>query len=236
MGFDRLLSGKPYRAVLLTSMLVTSVLAAVAWGPFANKLALAEGEVEPAATGQTASYRSGDDGDLQQGVAPPDPHFVNNGDGTVTDDSTGLVWTQTANAAASTSNWNDAVDFCNALADGTAGLSDASSAGDWRLPNLRELESLVDYSLYAPAVDSGAGLYFSNVQSNAYWTSTTSTYQTADAWQVYMGDGRSIPANKTNTAYVWAVRNPVPEPVMQGPLALVALAILERRRRVRTRG
>ena len=45
-----------------------------------------------AKTGQTTSFASGDDGDLQEGVASPSPRFTNNGDGTVTDNLTGLIW------------------------------------------------------------------------------------------------------------------------------------------------
>ena len=43
-------------------------------------------------TGQTTSYAAGDDGALQKGVASPNPRFTDNGNGTVTDNLTGLIW------------------------------------------------------------------------------------------------------------------------------------------------
>ena len=54
-----------------------------------------------AKTGQTTSYATGDDGDLQNGVALPAwyPRFTDNGDGTVTDNLTGLMWAKNANMA-----------------------------------------------------------------------------------------------------------------------------------------
>jgi len=48
-------------------------------------------------TGQTTSYATGDDGDLEKGVAWPDPRFMDNGNGTVTDNLTGLIWLKNAN-------------------------------------------------------------------------------------------------------------------------------------------
>ena len=48
-------------------------------------------------TGQTTSYATGDDGDLEKGVAWPNPRFTDNSDGTVTDNLTGLIWLKNAN-------------------------------------------------------------------------------------------------------------------------------------------
>jgi len=105
-----------------------------------------------AKTGQTTSYAPGDDGDLQMGVASPSPRFTDNVNGTVTDNLTGLIWTQDADCDGTNRTWSEAVDYCNGLAEGTCGLSDGSSAGDWRLPNVRELHTLVDYAYDAPAL------------------------------------------------------------------------------------
>ena len=49
-------------------------------------------------TGQTTAYAAGDDGTLQKGVASPTPRFTDHGNGTVTDNLTGLIWTKDANA------------------------------------------------------------------------------------------------------------------------------------------
>jgi hypothetical protein len=127
---------------------------------------LAPGGLVPVTkTGQTTSYAAGDDGDLEKGVAWPDPRFTDHGDGTVTDNLTGLIWLKNANCFGRRT-WNQALSECNNLANGSCGLTDGSSAGDWRLPNVRELQSLVDYSRYDPALP--AGHPFSNVQSTYY--------------------------------------------------------------------
>jgi hypothetical protein len=85
-------------------------------------------------TGQTTSYATGDDGDLERGVAWPNPRFTNNGDGTVTDNLTGLIWLQDANCFG-LKNWDNTLSACNGLANGQCGLTDGSNAGDWKLPN-----------------------------------------------------------------------------------------------------
>ena len=78
------------------------------------------------------------------GVPWPDPRFTDNGDGTVTDNLTGLIWLKYANCFGET-NWHDALDASNNLTNGQCGLSDGSNLGDWRLPNEGELGSLIDY-------------------------------------------------------------------------------------------
>lgn len=95
-----------------------------------------------AATGQTASYAPGDDGALHKGTAWNASRFTDNQDGTVTDLMTGLVWLKMANCIQG--DWATAVAAVNALATGSCGLSDGSAAGDWRMPNRREMQSLAD--------------------------------------------------------------------------------------------
>jgi hypothetical protein len=154
-------------------------------------------------SGQTSSYATGDDGDKEEGIAWPDSRFSDNGDGTVTDNLTGLIWLQDANSFGQRS-WADALSDCNSLADGAAGLTDGSVAGDWRLPNVNELQSLIDFGNYNPALPTGHP--FSNVQSSNYWSSTTCAPSTASAWGVYMGYGGVSGYTKSNSYYVWPVR------------------------------
>ncbi|MCF8146192.1 MAG: DUF1566 domain-containing protein [Deltaproteobacteria bacterium] len=164
-------------------------------------------------TGQTTSYRTHDDGDLEKGVTWPSPRFTDNEDGTVTDNLTGLIWLKNANCAGGTVNWNTAVDYCAALYDGCTGcfggeadcgLSDGSVAGDWRLPNAKELHSLIDFGQYNPALPSGNP--FTGVQSYHYWTSSTYGDDTDYAWYVHLYYGRVYCDVKTRTYYVWPVR------------------------------
>jgi hypothetical protein len=124
-------------------------------------------------TGQTTSYATGDDGDLQRGVALVTPRFTDNGDGTVTDNQTGLIWLKDADCFG-TRTWSNALSDCNGLADGSCGLTDGSSAGDWRLPNLFELESLRNMGNGNPCLPSGHP--FNNVKSNVYFEELDSYY------------------------------------------------------------
>ena len=86
---------------------------------------------------------------------------------------------------------------------------DGSVAGDWRLPNLREMQSLMDYGQYAPALP--AGHPFFNVES-LYWTSTTLDIGDPSimlAWAVSVGSGGAagFPKNPTNFGLrSWLVR------------------------------
>jgi hypothetical protein len=161
------------------------------------------GSVQLPRTGQTTSYATGDDGALQKGVAWPNPRFTDNGNGTVTDGLTGLVWLKNANCF-STQTWTAALSSANTLANGACGLTDGSTAGQWRLPNRKELRSLADYSKYSPALPTGHP--FSNVQSGGYWSGTTYAFSTSYAWGVYMVDGVVAYDDKTYAYYVWPVR------------------------------
>jgi hypothetical protein len=164
-------------------------------------------------TGQTISYATGDDGDLERGVAWPTPRFTDNGDGTVADNLTGLIWLKNANCGG-TKTWANALTFANSLRDGwtgdgsggDCGLSDASTAGQWRLPNVRELQSLIDYRVFNPALPGGHP--FTSVQSDLYWSSTSGSSGSSIAWRVNVGGGHVEPVDgKGNLYYVWPVRD-----------------------------
>ena len=124
-----------------------------AWGLQTGTGTIATYDASVPKTGQTTSYATGDDGDLEKGVSWPNPRFTDNGNGTVTDNLTGLIWLKNANCYG-TRSWANALSDANALADGICSLSDSSSAGDWRLPNVRELFSLIDFSQSSPALPS----------------------------------------------------------------------------------
>jgi len=146
-------------------------------------------------TGQTTSYRTGDDGDLQPGVASPSPRFTDNGNETVTDNQTGLIWAKNANLDGM-KTWNAAIDYCNALSLG--------GHDDWRLPTVKELQSLIDFGNYGPALPSGHP--FTGVQSFYYWSSTADANTTGYAWSVGLDRGDVSSYDKTFTFTVWPVR------------------------------
>jgi hypothetical protein len=157
---------------------------------------------------------TGQDGDKRGGVAWPNPRFVDNGDGTVTDMLTGLVWLRNANCPAiSPAIWTTALANANTLADGACGLTDGSVAGDWRLPSRFELESLLDLEYYSPALSNAAGTAqwtegdaFSGVLSGTYLSSSSYAIGPQYAWYVHLGYGDVSATTKTSTYYVWPVR------------------------------
>ena len=143
-----------------------------------------------ARTGQTTSYLPGDDASAAAGLAWPGSRFTDNLDGTVSDHLTGLIWLKDANCRGPMT-WETAVATANKLGSGTCGLSDGSIAGQWRMPNINELESLVDASQAAPAIAKAAP--FVNITLlNAYWSSTTYTALSSNAMAIRFTDGRWI--------------------------------------------
>jgi len=175
-----------------------------------------------ARTGQTKRYESDDDGDLERGATWPSPRFSNNHDGTVTDNLTGLTWLKNANCADTTRSWENALDdVANLNANGTmngnnCGVNDRNddrsddrssrnnNQNDWRLPNVKELQSLIDFSQAGPALSNGHP--FSDVQMDGYWSSTTNAYLASRAWYVLFEDGIVMNTTKSNTRYIWPVR------------------------------
>jgi hypothetical protein len=143
------------RALLISLSLV---LALVGWSSVCADdfyvIPVIKGKYAPVPkTGQTTSYDPDkrDDGALQKGVAWPTPRFTDNNNGTVTDNLTRLIWTKNANAFG-TRTWAQALSAANGLKSGDPGLTDGSKVGDWRLPNVRELQSLIDYGHYNPVL------------------------------------------------------------------------------------
>ena len=110
---------------------------------------------------------TGQDGALLKGVSVS-PRFTDNGDGAVKDNLTGLIWLKDANCFGNTT-WTNALSNANTLASPSCGLADGSAAGAWRLPNVKELQSLIDFGQLDPALP--AGHPFAGVQSNYYWSS-----------------------------------------------------------------
>lgn len=176
-------------------------------------------------TGQTTCYDSlsnviscantGQDGDLQKGVAWPNPRFIANGDTSITDNLTGFVWVPNGNLMLIRDpHWekqspalNGAVTRQHAL-DYVAKLNAENYLGhnDWRLPNFKELESLVNYD----QPNNAAWLNsqgFTNAQAgDFYWSSTSFASDAVRAWAVDMTYGNTHYFDKANNHYVWPVR------------------------------
>ena len=118
--------------------------------------------------------------------------LVSNGDGTVSDTKTGLMWQQSESEVM---DWTAALSYCENL--------QLANHNDWRLPNRNELQSLVDYSVYNPSIDTIA---FPGATSSSYWSSTTRADNSGYAWDVHFYDGHIHGSDKTNSCYVRAVR------------------------------
>ena len=197
------------KPIVLMATLLIMILPAVSF----------DSEINLPKTGQQTCYDesgnvidcpgTGQDGDIQAGVEWPSPRFLDNGDGTITDHLTGLIWLKNALCVTNRS-WYGALTFCNNLASGSCGLSDGSVAGDWRLPNIIELESLFNTEESKP----GAWLRtqgFNNAAGEhaCYWSSTSAVSPTYMAWLMcigYIDDDTTIESSKSNLRYVWPVR------------------------------
>ena len=124
------------------------------------------------------------------------PRFTDNGDDTVTDNNTKLIWSKDANLCGE-KDWQEACSNC-------AGLTLAGHS-DWRLPSISELKSLIDTKQSNPALPLGNP--FMNVHSY-YWSSTTYEYYQYYAWYVEMYDGYWPYGYKEyDFIYVWPVRS-----------------------------
>ena len=183
------------------------------------------GSLNPSAiwrTGQTVCYDpsgasnavipcagTGQDRELQEGVVWPSPRFTDNEDQSVTDNLTNLVWTKNANAPGPSAcwfwlgtymRWLVAFNYVTCL-----NTNNYLGHNDWRLPNIKELNSLTDFSQYNPSLPSGHP--FTNVQSDGYASSSSSAYNPSDMWGVNMYDGGMVNVSKSFNYYVWPVRD-----------------------------
>ena len=119
--------------------------------------------------------------------------YTDNGNGTVTDTSTNLVWQQTG--PANTMTWVQALAYCEGL--------NLGNHTDWRPPTTKELRSLADYSRYSPAINT---TYFPSTRAAFYWSSTTYSSNTSNACGVDYDYGFDNYDGKSNNYYVRAVR------------------------------
>jgi hypothetical protein len=167
-------------------------------------------------TGQIASYGSGDDGDVEAGVAWPTPRFIDNMNGTVTDELTGLMWLKDGSCLGYqswkySSRW--AIDSLNFDPGSTGCQTYTGGYSDWRLPNVNELESLVHagQSNTASWLNS---LVFTSVQALDYWSSTTSSEDLGDALTVSMWTGAVNPNDQNTARPLLAVRGETTTPAL----------------------
>jgi hypothetical protein len=141
---------------------------------------------------------SGQDGELRKGITLPAERFECQ-DELVHDLLTGLTWTRNADLAEFPLTWQEALAF-------VAGMNQGKAFGhaDWRMPNRRELRSLLHFETRNPALPPAHP--FTNVFLNWYWTSTTAAINPAYAWYVHLEGARMFYGRKDQYYLLWPVR------------------------------
>jgi hypothetical protein len=125
----------------------------------------------------------------------PDSRYINNGNGTITDQQTGLMWKRCSEGQSGSS--------CSgtpSLATWQTALQSAAGSAfagfvDWRLPSVKELHSLVEYGCHSPSINTNR---FPNTPGAIYWTSTSDNGDPSYAWAVSFDYGlfeSTIPKN-----------------------------------------
>ena len=121
-------------------------------------------------------------------------NYVDNTNGTVTDSDTNLIWQQENDS--NNRSWIDALAYCQEL--------DLAGYDNWRLPNVKELVSIIEDNSYDPAIDT---TFFPNTISSWYCSSTSSTAHRTSALGVLFTDGNVQPLGKGSCGYVRCVHN-----------------------------
>jgi Protein of unknown function (DUF1566) len=184
-------------------------------------------------TGQTTSYQADKNDGILDAVAVPDDGavqagqslaYVDHGDGTLTDLTTGLMWEKKGDAGDLHDKDGSYVwSGCCALDTIWDWLQDVNAEGgtgfaghnDWRIPNVKELQSLVSYGRLSPAVEPAlhaacapncTSASCSCTGSVTYWSSSTYLVNPGRAWLVSFSDGSVSSNDKTYDLQVRAVR------------------------------
>jgi hypothetical protein len=158
------------------------------------------GQVNPLARGKTAMVRLVTGGDRFGAL-------IDNGDGTVTDPRSGLMWDRCSvgqfggtqcQGVPQEMTWQQALQRVHTL-----NQQNWRGHADWRLPNVKELASLVRRDGAQPAIDAAR---FPNTAGTAYWTSTSNWHVVRMAWAVFFSEGNVFAMDKTALARMRPVR------------------------------
>ncbi|MBV5307888.1 DUF1566 domain-containing protein [Chromatium okenii] len=130
--------------------------------------------------------------------------FVDNADGTVTQSNTGLMWAKCSEGQNGTNCIGDAKTMNWSAALTAANNSNLGGYDDWRLPNIKELQALVDYSRYVTAIDTD---YFPNTPNGDYsWYWSGSPNNAGSAWFVHFSYGYASYLNRNEYSHVRLMR------------------------------
>ncbi len=117
--------------------------------------------------------------------------FIDNGDGTISDKETGLMWAKAGSEKEL--NFEGAKNYCKNLK--------LAKHKDWRLPTIKELISIIDYEKYRPAIDP-----IFQCESSWYWSGTKFAVDSGCAWIVSFGNGSVGWGYRSYYGYVRPVR------------------------------
>ncbi|MCI5145411.1 MAG: DUF1566 domain-containing protein [Candidatus Electrothrix sp. AR3] len=141
-------------------------------------------------------------------ASTPDSQLIDHGDNTITDLKTGLMWKKclegvSGNACEINSpdlfTWQEALQQPGTV-NSEGGFADYD---DWRLPNIKELISIVEKQCYDPAINLNR---FPNAPSSSVWSGSPNAGYTSHAWAVHFGYGSSNFINRNYDLYVRLVR------------------------------
>lgn len=159
-------------------------------------------------TGQSRCYdaagreipcpNTGQDGEYAQVVRWPLPRFAGCGAGLVLDTATGLIWPRDAGLFTYPITWQEGLDKVRRMNE-----AEQFGRSDWRLPNRRELRSLISHGNSNPALPPDHP--FGQVFLGWYWTSTSFAGEPAYAWTVHLAGGRMFYAKKDCDNLLWPV-------------------------------
>ena len=141
---------------------------------------------------------SGQDAEFKSGCAWPSPRFISQGQW-VDDQLSGLCWTRKANFAEFPLSWQEALDYIQEM-----NRQQSLGFHDWRLPNRRELRSLMSYQTRKPSLPVSD--LFKDVFPGWYWTSTSAAISPDHAWYVHLEGARMFYGGKDQSYLVWPVR------------------------------
>ncbi len=112
----------------------------------------------------------------------------------VRDNKTGLIWQDNSDSKYLEMSWKEARNYCQDLV--------FAGKNNWRLPEIKELQTIVDIKRYDPAIKDS----FKNVESYGYWSASNSSIDDERAWEVHFEDGATGNYYKSYYAHVRCVR------------------------------
>lgn len=120
------------------------------------------------------------------GKSKQPPNFTENGDGTITDNWSKHIWLKNIDCIGE-KTWAESLSVCKSLADGICDLTDDSSPGSWRVPNKKELQSLLYSGNYSPVLPPKHPFF--GIKDGCYWLVATGQDGSTNVSYMYIGDG-----------------------------------------------